>query len=108
MRAANRRPRESGGPGATARSLPWVPAFAGKTGDFFEIILIDISSLSSSSRKRGPRACPWHEQGATARDLKLWVPACAGTTGDFFDELARHKLPIVVPAKARTQSLPLA
>src|ERR1700676_1387984 len=27
----NRRPRGSGGPGATARRLPWVPAFAGMT-----------------------------------------------------------------------------
>src|ERR1700720_1706866 len=26
-----RRPRESGGPGATARRSPWVPAFAGMT-----------------------------------------------------------------------------
>ena len=31
IRTPYRRPRESGGPGATARRLPWVPAFAGMT-----------------------------------------------------------------------------
>jgi hypothetical protein len=35
--------------------------------------------LSPPPRKRGSRACPWLEQGATNRRLS-WVPAFAGMT----------------------------
>src|SRR5947209_13234348 len=39
-----------------------------------------VRNLSSPPRKRGPRACPWLEQGKTAGALPLWIPAFAGMT----------------------------
>jgi peptide/nickel transport system substrate-binding protein len=35
---------------------------------------------SSPPRKRGPRACLWHEQGAADEALGPWIPAFAGMT----------------------------
>jgi hypothetical protein len=32
-------------------------------------VAADLNKVSSPPRKRGPRACPWQEQGATGRTL---------------------------------------
>ena len=41
----------------------------------------DQSCSPSPPRKRGPRACPWLEQGAVRHGvMRLWVPAFAGMT----------------------------
>src|SRR5712691_7854715 len=45
----------------------------------------NFNELSSPPRKRGPRACPWPEQGATARTLAaLGSHFRAGASGEIF------------------------
>ena len=49
VQTQSRHPRESGGPGATAHQLPWIPAFAGMTIQFEPIALYSAAIMRSSS-----------------------------------------------------------